>query len=339
MDHDAGAETCFIGKHAPLHAPGHSRLYPAAHNAATDGLHSKGTLEDGSESRQDAPVIHSNDGQCSNDIQQRHNRYQLFRDCRNALQASHDDQSCNGHQKHTRDPVGNGENRPHVGGNGIDLSHIANAEAGENAEYTEQQPQDFAQLLTAPEAAQAVPQIVHGPAGPLPCGILPAVVDAQNVLGEVRHHAENGHDPHPENGPGTACSNGRSNACDVACTDGGGQSGAKALELADRPVLLGSMGRYVLVFENGANGMRHPEPEMAQLKALGQNRHQNAGAHQQHQHGQAPDKVVDLSVDHGYNIPQSVHKMYPPFSQKTGIPAKGYSCQKFRYTAQEAQLK
>ena len=127
MDHDAGAETCFIGKHAPLHAPGHSRLYPAANNAAADGLHGKGTLEDGSESRQDAPVIHSNDGQCSNDIQQRHNRYQLFRDCRNALQASHDDQSCNGHQKHTRDPVWNGENRPHVGGNGIDLSHIAHA--------------------------------------------------------------------------------------------------------------------------------------------------------------------------------------------------------------------
>ena len=88
------------------------------------------------------------------------------------------------------------------------------------------------------------------------------------------------------------------------------------------------MGRYVLVFENGANGMRHPEPEMAQLKALGQNRHQNAGAHQQHQHGQAPDKVVDLSVDHGYNIPQSVHKMHPPFFSKKqeypqrGIPAK-----------------
>ena len=204
--------------------------------------------------------------------------------------------ACNDHQQGAGNPIGDPEGTLHIGGNGIDLAHVSDAEAGQNAENTEQECQHLTDGLAAPEAAQAVPQIVHGAARPLPRGILPAVVDTKHVFGKIGHHTENGHNPHPEDGAGTAGHDGRGYTRDITGADGRCQRRTQALELTDGTILFPGMGRNVLVLKNGANGVFKPVPDVAYLKPPGEQGHQHAGPHQQHQHGNTPHKIVDFPV-------------------------------------------
>ena len=131
--------------------------------------------------------------------------------------------------------------------------------------------------------AQTVGEVVHGTAGPLPCRILAAVVHPQHVLRKAGHHAQQGHDPHPEDGTRPAGDDGRGHAHDVAGADGARQRCTHALELADGHVLFAGVGGDLLVGEHRANGVPHPVAHPAELEAAGAQCHPQAGAEQQRQ--------------------------------------------------------
>ena len=296
MNHNAGAQAGLIGEYAPLHAPGNGSLDTTAHDAAAYSLHRKSALENGDKGRSYISGIENHQNQRAHHVGDRHHGNQLFGHRRNPLQAAHHHQRSNDHQQCAGDPIGDRESAFHIGGDGIDLTHVADAEAGQNTENTEKKRQHFTDGLAAPEAAQTVPQIVHGTAGPLPRGILPAVVDTKHVFGEIGHHTENRHNPHPEDGAGAAGHNGRGDTRDVTGADGRCQRRTQALELTDGTILFAGMGHNMLIPENGSNGVGKPVFDVAQLKSPGKQRHQYARAHQQHQHGNAPYKIVDFSV-------------------------------------------
>ena len=216
----------------------------------------------------------------------------------------------------------------HVHGNGIDLTHVADAERGEDAEAAEQNSQYGANLLVAGIAAQAILEVVHGAAAPLTILILAAIVDAQHIFGIVGHHAEDGDNPHPEHGAGATGGNGGCHTGNIARADGGGQGGAQALELADGAVFLGRVGGNVLIGKDSADGLFHPVPKPGQLEGAGQDGHQDAGTHQHYQHGHSPNESIDGIVDScdslndvfhfssplvfSKNMKKSTHKGYSP---------------------------
>ena len=324
MDHNAGAQACLVREDTPLHAPGHCRLDTGAHNAAAHGFHSEGSLKNRSKGRADILRVQDHQYQGPNHIYKGHHRHQFFRNGGNSLQAAHHHQGRHDHQQDAGNPIGDPKSAVHIRGNGIDLAHIANAEAGNHAEHAEGESQDLAQGFAAPKASQAIFQVVHGTAGPLPCLILPAVVDAQNIFGVVGHHAKNRHQPHPEDGSRAAGGNGGGDTRNIAGADGGGQSRTQALELADRPVLFVRVGRHMLVLKNSPDGMPQPVAEMGHLKPAREAGHQHTGADKQHQHGNTPDEAIDFSVDRLHHFQKSTHFSFLLWYKKQEYP-KGYS--------------
>ncbi len=66
-----------------------------------------------------------------------------------------------------------------------------------------------------------------------------AVEHGQGDFGELDRHAEDAHDPHPENGTGTTERDRERDAPDIAQADGGGERGGKCLEMIDGSGIVG----------------------------------------------------------------------------------------------------
>ena len=167
------------------------------------------------------------DDQGADQVDHHHEGDDLLRDGGDTLQAADDDQAGQDQQHHAGDPGGNAKDCVHVAGDGVDLGHVADAKGGQEAEDGEQNGQDLANALAALLGAQAVLEVVHGAAGPLVVLVLAAVVDTQDVLGVVGHHAEEGNEPHPEHGAGAAYDDGAADAYNVAGTHCGCQRGTQ----------------------------------------------------------------------------------------------------------------
>ena len=204
MDHDGGAKARLVGEYAPLHALLNGQLHAVAHDAAAGGPEGESALEDRGKYRWHHFDVHDQNGNGANHINQHHKGHDFLRDGGDALQAAHDDQSAQNQQYNAADPCRHAEHRLHIARNGVDLSHIADAEGCQEAEQREGRRQNCADLLAALFRAKAVPQIVHGAAAPLALLVFPPVIDAQHILGVVGHHAEEGNDPHPEHRAGAA---------------------------------------------------------------------------------------------------------------------------------------
>lgn len=68
------------------------------------------------------------------------------------------------------------------------------------------------------------------------------------------------------------------------------------------PVLSAMREAMGLVTKDTADGVLEPVPDVGQLEKSGQYRHQDARSHQQYQHGDSPDEIVDGAVDTGDRI-------------------------------------
>ena len=297
VHHDGRAKARFIGEGTALEAPGDGLRNAVAQHTAACRFHGECALENGNERRRDRRDVGTHNAQSTQNVQHGHKRHHLFGDRRHTLQTTQDDQGREHHQCDARDAIGQAECTVHVARDRIDLTHVADAKAGQHAEAGEQHRQHPAQRLAALFAAQAVGQIVHGTAGPLAVRIFAAVEDAQHVFGIVGHHAQDGHDPHPEDRARSAGDDGGGHTHDVSGADGRRQGGAQALELADGPVFLGGMRRDLLVGKDGTDGVLHPVAKMADLEKSGPDGHEQADAKQQRQPHRPPDHTVDHLVD------------------------------------------
>ena len=299
MNHHGGAEAGLVGEDAPLHAPFDCELDAVADHAAGSSLDAEGALEDGGEYRSDMADVDKEDRDGSDHIQNHHEGHNLLCHCGNPLQSADYNQAYQDHDHQAGNPAGHTEYGVHVSGDGVDLGHVTDAEGSHQAEEGEQACQDEADGFAAFFGAQAVPQVVHRAAGPLAFGVLAAVEDAQHVFGIVGHHAQEGHDPHPEHGAGAAGQDRAGHAHDIAGAHRRGQGGAKALELGNTLVL--GMGGNVLVMEHSADGLLHPVTEVAHLENLGQHSHQDSDEGKQCQGRHTPDDTVYgiVHVRHG----------------------------------------
>ena len=241
--------------------------------------------------------MHDHDDERTCNIEQCHQRHQLFRDSGHPLESADDDEGRHRHQRKAGGEVRQMEGRVHVAGDGVYLAHVADPERREDAEAGKQDSQHLAHCLTAGLCAQTVGQIIHRAAAPLAFFVLAAVVDAQHVLRKAGHHAQQGHDPHPEDGARAAGDDGRGHAHDVAGADGACQRRTHALELADGHVFLAGVGSDVLIGKNSTDGMLEPVAHPPELEKAGADAEPQAGAEQQCQTERPPDEAVDHIVD------------------------------------------
>ena len=309
VDHDRRAESGFVGERAPLEAPCDGLADAVAQRAAACGVQIECAPEDRRQRRRDIACVHDHDDERARDVEQGHQGHQLLGDSGHPLESADDDEGRDHHQRKAGGKVGQMERGVHVARDGVDLAHVADAEGGKDAEAGEQDGQHPAHRLTAGLCAQTVGKVVHRAAGPLALLVLAAVVDAQHVLGEAGHHAQQRHDPHPEDGPRASRDDGRGHAHDVAGADGARQRRAHTLELADGHVLLAGVGGDVLIGKDGADGVPEPVAHPPELEKTGADAEPEAGAEQQRQTKGPPHHTVDHVVDPRDDV---YHRNPPP---------------------------
>ena len=114
----------------------------------------------------------------------------------------------------------------------VGLEHVAAAERAADAEDRRRAAARTLPRPPMPRSASAVAQVVHRPAGDGAVGVLAAVLHAERALGELRRHAEEAGDDHPEGRAGTAERDGDGDAGDVAEPDRARHRRGQRLEVA-----------------------------------------------------------------------------------------------------------
>lgn len=323
VNHDRRAETCFVGEDSAFEALGDYGFEGNACGAAPDGTETEGVCKDRSERSSDLIVMNADDHQRTGDEEYNHDRHDFFGNCGNALQSADDDKSGQKHQDDAenqrveRDVLIQNNSGKRIDPEGVfkicndlvDLSHISDAEGGEDAEHGKQDREHLAERLAALVGAETVLQVVHCTAGPLSVRVSAAEIDAQDVFRIVGHHAEEGCDPHPEDRARTADRDGCGDTGDVAHADRCREGGAECLELGNHALFIRV--RLDMFFENTADGVFPPVCKMSDLEKFRQNRHDDAGSEQEDDADGDPHKGIDAVVDFCNLFKEFLHKLIP----------------------------
>ena len=281
-----GTHTGLVGEQAALGTLGDGDLEGCAHAAADDGLGLESVLEDHAEGRGDVLDAHDQNDQTAEQEDGRHDGDELLRDRGEALHAAEEDERADRDEDDTDDPGGDAESGLHRGTDGVGLHHAA-----EEAEREDDGDGEEAGEELAEAALKGRRDVVNGAA--LDRAVL---FDDAGLLGEGgfrvdRGHAEEGDEPHPEDGAGAAGQDRAGRADDVARTDLGGDGGGERLERAHAAVMLLAAQRQVA---------EHAVPalfEAADLYEAGLDRVPEAHADEQ----EHEDVVAEIGVDVAYD--------------------------------------
>ena len=281
-----GAHTGLVGEQAALGTLRNRGLDGVAETAADDGLGLEGILEDHADGGGNVLDADDQDDQAAEQEDGRHDGDDLFRDGGETLHAAEEDEAADRDEDDADDPGGNAKGGLHRGANGVGLNHAA--------EETERQ-RDGDGEEASEELAEAA---LKGRRDVVDRAALDVAVlfDDAGLLGERRFrvdrgHAEEGDDPHPEDGAGAAGQDRAGRADDVARADLSGDGGGERLERAHAAVMLLAAKRQVA---------EHTVPalfEAADLHEAGLDGVPKAHAEQQ----EHKDVVAEVFVDLGYN--------------------------------------
>ena len=168
---------------------------------------------------------------------------------------------------------------------GQHLRNVADAECRDRAEDGEHAAEPL------PLRAEAIFNIVHRAAAPVALFVALAIFDSQRYLGELRHHAKQCREPHPEHRTGAAENDGACDARDVARADGGGKCRGYGLQGRNFTVA------RLALLEDLANGVFPPVADLGKLDKAHGDAQVNARADEQCQHHRPPDKAVYRFID------------------------------------------
>ena len=160
-------------------------------------------------------------------IKNRHERYQPFANFGNRLDAAENDNRGQDRHDRARNPRRDMKCFMHQLGNRIGLNHIANTEGGNGGEKGKQDGEPF--------LAKPALQHIHRAASHCSLRGRDPIMNRQEGLGIFGRDPEDAGEPHPENGPRPAGTDGSSHPNNVAGADGGGQGGSQRPKLADLP--------------------------------------------------------------------------------------------------------
>ena len=260
-----------VGEDAARHTVANGGTDGAPHH----GVQPEGRTADEFDSRNDPVVMEEDDGEPAQHVDDGHERHDERGGLGNALDAAqHHDGSQDG-QRRAGDPGIDVEAGLDGLGHRVGLHRAADAEGGQHAKQGKQHRQ--------PLDAQAALDVVHGAAAHLPLVVGDAVLDGQHGLAVLGGHAEEGGDPHPEDGARATGDDGRGHAGDVAGTDGGRERRHQRPEVADVALVV------LLVVLGRREGLLQRHGQHVDLQEEQAKRQVDGGAAQQDEQGCPPD--------------------------------------------------
>ena len=295
-----GAEARLIGENAAANALGHGKFDGNARRAAGDGRRIERTLKDGGEHAGNTADIGKHHDERADDVDDRHAGHELFRDLADTLDAAEQHKRHEGRNTDTSDQADhrlftrrvfikrNGDGLDRVR-DGMHLRDVADAKRRDRAEDGEHVAEPL------PLRAETIFNIVHRAAAPVALFVALAIFDSQRYLGELRHHAKQCREPHPEHRAGAAENDGACDARDVARADGGGKCRGYGLQGRNFTVA------RLALLEDLANGIFPPVADLGKLDKAHGDAQVNARADEQCQHHRPPDKAVYRFID-GYKL-------------------------------------
>ena len=233
-----------------------------------------------------------NDPEPTRQIDDAHEGHQRRRHLADALDAAHDHQAHAERQKQAEDhgserALEDRRDAGHLGVRLIGLEHVAAAEAPADAHHREDHRQHASESRPA-QLRQAAAQEDHGPAGHMTVLARDAVLLAEGALGELRAHAEEPGQDHPEHGAGPAEAHRHRHARDVAQTHRGGERGGQRLEVRD----LARLARVRVAPAHAVDRV----PEGAEVHELEAQREVERAEDQPHHHQRRLDLVATRVV-------------------------------------------
>ena len=320
------AQPRLAGKAAAHKPPADGRRRAAAHHAAPGRPQAECAPQDAVQGRRQGGRMGQDDEGRPGQVKRRHQGHQPAGGRGHPFHPAQQDQGGDGGQSRPRQGRGEAEGPLQAAGNGVHLGEVADAEGGQQAEQGEsprQSPPQGAAMGLCPQPGR---KVVHRAAVPAAAPKAP-VSQAQQVFGVGGHHPEQGHHPHPEDGPRPAACKGRAHPDHAAGADGGPQGGAEALERADAArFLLREVGAAP---QDDPQRLPQPEGQAGQLKKAGPHRQPDPGRGQQPHPRRAPERRV-------HRI-QQLHHPNSPRTQKTGaLPPWQGSC--YLYAGRKAVM-
>ena len=278
-----GTHTGFVGEEAAGHAVAHGFAHGDAECAAAGGLRIEGHDENGLEGAGQGGNVGEDDDEAAADVQKRHERHELFHDPGNALCAAEEDGGGNERHNDAHEHGGNSEGGAEGRAYGVGLHHVAHEAEGEDDGHGEEGGKGPAE-----GSGEGCADIVGRSADGFAALVGALVLLGQHGFGIVGGHAEEGAEPHPENGARAACGDGRGRARNVARAHLRGHGGGQRLEGAHA----GMVGAFA-VQGNIAEQTAEGEGKFTKLDETQADGIKNARAAKQKEKEPAPEHAVD----------------------------------------------
>ena len=295
-----GAHARLVGEQAAGHAVAHGFLDARADEAAGGGGGVERAHEDHLEGRENLGGVGDEHDEAAEQIERGHDRHDLFREGGDAAHAAEEHEGGERGDDHAHGDGRHGEGGLERSGDGVGLHHVADEAEGDddrNGEEHRQLP-----------AAEALGDVVGRAAGDVALIVLGLVGLGEHGFCEDGGHAEEGRDPHPEDGAGAAHGDGRGRSGEVAGADLRGDGRGEGLEGAHAV-----FARPFAVQGQPAERRFDHKAEPADLDEVQFQRKVDAYAAQQRNEAvHAPQKAVDV----GYELSQLIHRFFPPASSK-----------------------
>ena len=291
-----GAHTGLIGEEAPGHAVAHGLLDADTNSAAQNGLGSESAHKDHAEGLGDGGDVGKNHDQCADEVAHRHDGYQLLGDGGNALHAAQEDEGRHHRQHHAGNQLGHMEGGVESTADGVGLDHVAHEAQSQDDSHGEEARQELAEAPLEPG-----PDVVHRAADDLPLVVAGLVLLGQHRLAVDGGHAEEGGQPHPEDGAGAAGEEGCTAAHNVAGAHLCGNGGGCGLE--------GAHTVLARLFAGEAEAAEHLPPAGAELPHLDEAQadgEEDAGKYQHVQQHAVPHEIAGCRNDIG----QLIHNLF-----------------------------
>ena len=219
------AHARLVGEEAALDAVDHRLGDGIAHGPGTRLLDTEGRLDDESQNPGQLTDVHDHHEQRHQDVSQRHEGHHQLGETGDAADAAEDDEAGEHHQGQTAHPVGDAEGDVHGQADGVGLHRVEH--------QTEGQQQAEGEDHSHPAHAKAALHVVGGAAPVVAILILDLVELGQGALHEGGGHADEGDQPHPEDGARATQIDGDGHTGQIARPDAGRQAGTQSLEGGD----------------------------------------------------------------------------------------------------------
>ena len=170
--------------------------------------------------------VHDDNHQRNEEIEPCHERHEQCGKVRNAVNPAEDNGAREDGEDAAHHPGINAERLLHRKRDRICLNGYVDQAEGDGDEHSKE--------LCDGRLATRILDIVRGTAVKEPVAARDLVDLGERALDKSRRRANEGDDPHPEYGAGTARNDGDGNTCDVADADARGRTDAKSLERRDR---------------------------------------------------------------------------------------------------------